>query len=147
VAEHAPQGKRGAYTSWIQTTATLGLFLSLMVILGTRTDRRSRAVCRLGLARSVHRLDPAAGRVGLDPPEHERVACLPKMKAEGKTSKAPLSESFGQWKNLKIVILALFGLTAGQAVVWYTGQFYALFFLTQRSRSMARPPTSWSRSP
>jgi MFS family permease len=67
----------------------------------------------------------------------ERVAAFQKMKAEGKTSKAPLTESFGEWKNLKIVILALVGLTAGQAVVWYTGQFYALFFLTQRSRSTA----------
>ena len=69
----------------------------------------------------------------MDPPVDERVARLPEDEGRGKFSKAPLTESFGQWKNLKIVILALLGLTAGQAVVWYTGQFYALFFLTQRS--------------
>jgi len=131
VAEHAPQGKRGAYTSWIQTTATLGLFLSLMVILGTRTLIGEAAFADWGwrvpfivsillLAVSVY--------IRLSMNESPAFA---KMKAEGKTSKAPLSESFGQWKNLKIVILALVGLTAGQAVVWYSGQFYALFFLTQ----------------
>jgi MFS family permease len=129
VAEHAPHGKRGAYTSWIQTTATLGLFLSLLVILGVR-EAWARRLRRLGLAHSVPGLDPAAGvsvwiRLSLN-----ESPAFQKMKAEGKTSKAPLSESFGQWKNLKIVILALVGLTAGQAVVWYTGQFYALFFLT-----------------
>ena len=131
VAEHAPMGKRGAYTSWIQTTATLGLFLSLMVILGTRTIIGEAAFADWGwrvpflvsillLAVSVY--------IRLSMNESPAFA---KMKAEGKTSKSPLSESFGQWKNLKIVILALIGLTAGQAVVWYTGQFYALFFLTQ----------------
>ena len=131
VAEHSPQGKRGAYTSWIQTTATLGLFLSLMVILGTRTLIGEAAFADWGwrvpfivsillLAVSVY--------IRLSMNESPAFA---KMKAEGKTSKAPLSESFGQWKNLKIVILALIGLTAGQAVVWYSGQFYALFFLTQ----------------
>jgi len=131
VAEHAPHGKRGAYTSWIQTTATLGLFLSLMVILGTRTIIGEAAFADWGwrvpfivsillLAVSVY--------IRLSMNESPAFA---KMKAEGKTSKAPLSESFGQWKNLKIVILALVGLTAGQAVVWYSGQFYALFFLTQ----------------
>ena len=131
VAEHSPAGKRGAYTSWIQTTATLGLFLSLMVILGTRTLIGEAAFADWGwrvpflvsillLAVSVY--------IRLSMNESPAFA---KMKAEGKTSKAPLSESFGEWKNLKIVILALIGLTAGQAVVWYTGQFYALFFLTQ----------------
>ena len=131
VAEHSPQGKRGAYTSWIQTTATLGLFLSLMVILGTRTAIGEDAFADWGwrvpfivsialLAVSVY--------IRLSMNESPAFA---KMKAEGKTSKAPLAESFGQWKNLKIVILALIGLTAGQAVVWYSGQFYALFFLTQ----------------
>jgi len=131
VAEHAPHGKRGAYTSWIQTTATLGLFLSLMVILGTRTAIGEEAFADWGwrvpfivsillLAVSVY--------IRLSMNESPAFA---KMKAEGKTSKAPLSESFGEWKNLKIVILALVGLTAGQAVVWYSGQFYALFFLTQ----------------
>jgi len=131
VAEHSPHGKRGAYTSWIQTTATLGLFLSLMVILGTRTAIGEAEFADWGwrvpflvsiflLAVSVY--------IRLSMNESPAFA---KMKAEGKTSKAPLSESFGQWKNLKIVILALIGLTAGQAVVWYSGQFYALFFLTQ----------------
>ncbi len=131
VAEHAPHGKRGAYTSWIQTTATLGLFLSLMVILGVRTYTGEEAFAEWGwrvpfivsillLAVSVY--------IRLSMNESPAFA---KMKAEGKTSKAPLTESFGQWKNLKIVILALVGLTAGQAVVWYSGQFYALFFLTQ----------------
>ena len=131
VAEHAPHGKRGAYTSWIQTTATLGLFLSLMVILGTRTAIGEEAFADWGwrvpfivsillLAVSVY--------IRMSMNESPAFA---KMKAEGKTSKAPLSESFGEWKNLKIVILALVGLTAGQAVVWYSGQFYALFFLTQ----------------
>ena len=131
VAEHAPHDKRGAYTSWIQTTATLGLFLSLMVILGTRTAIGEEAFADWGwrvpfivsialLAVSVY--------IRLSMNESPAFA---KMKAEGKTSKAPLTESFGEWKNLKIVILALIGLTAGQAVVWYSGQFYALFFLTQ----------------
>ncbi len=129
VAEHAPQGRRGFYTSWIQTTATVGLMLALMVILGTRLWigekefaawgwRIPYAMSGLLLAISVWiRL-----RLSESP-------AFARMKAEGKTSKAPLSESFGQWSNLKIVILALLGGTAGQAVVWYTGQFYALFFL------------------
>jgi len=131
VAEHAPQGKRGAYTSWIQTTATLGLFLSLIVILGTRTIIGEAAFAdwgwRIPFIVSVLLL---AVSVYIRLSMNESPA-FTKMKAEGKTSKAPLSESFGQWKNLKIVILALVGLTAGQAVVWYSGQFYALFFLTQ----------------
>ena len=131
VAEHAPQGKRGAYTSWIQTTATLGLFLSLMVILGTRTIIGEAAFAdwgwRVPFIVSILLL---AVSVYIRLSMNESPA-FTKMKAEGKTSKAPLSESFGQWKNLKIVILALVGLTAGQAVVWYSGQFYALFFLTQ----------------
>ncbi|HYC43144.1 MAG TPA: MFS transporter [Noviherbaspirillum sp.] len=131
VAEHAPHGKRGAYTAWIQTTATLGLFLSLMVILGTRTAIGETAFAdwgwRIPFLVSVFLL---AISVWIRLSMNESPA-FAKMKAEGKTSKAPLTESFGQWKNLKIVILALVGLTAGQAVVWYTGQFYALFFLTQ----------------
>jgi MFS family permease len=130
VAEHSPQGKRGAYTSWIQTTATLGLFLSLMVILGTRTAVGEAAFAdwgwRVPFLVSILLL---AVSVWIRLSMNESPA-FQKMKSEGKTSKAPLSESFGQWKNLKIVILALLGLTAGQAVVWYTGQFYALFFLT-----------------
>src|SRR5688500_3583342 len=131
VAEHAPQGKRGAYTSWIQTTATLGLFLSLLGILGTRTAIGEEAFAdwgwRVPFLLSVFLL---AISVWIRLSMNESPA-FAKMKAEGKTSKAPLTESFGEWKNLKIVILALVGLTAGQAVVWYTGQFYALFFLTQ----------------
>lgn len=131
VAEHAPHGKRGAYTAWIQTTATLGLFLSLMVILGTRTAIGEEAFTdwgwRVPFLVSVFLL---AVSVWIRLSMNESPA-FAKMKAEGKTSKAPLTESFGQWKNLKIVILALIGLTAGQAVVWYTGQFYALFFLQQ----------------
>ncbi len=131
VAEHAPHGKRGAYTAWIQTTATLGLFLSLIVILGTRTALGEAAFSdwgwRIPFIVSIVLL---AISVWIRLTMNESPA-FQKMKAEGKTSKAPLTESFGQWKNLKIVILALVGLTAGQAVVWYSGQFYALFFLTQ----------------
>ena len=131
VAEHAPHGKRGAYTAWIQTTATLGLFLSLMVILGTRTAIGEDAFADWGW-----RVPFIVSILLLGVSVYIRLSmnespAFTKMKAEGKTSKAPLSESFGQWKNLKIVILALIGLTAGQAVVWYSGQFYALFFLTQ----------------
>ena len=131
VAEHAPHGRRGAYTAWIQTTATLGLFLSLMVILGTRTAIGEEAFAdwgwRVPFIVSIALLGISV-YIRLQMNESPAFA---KMKAEGKTSKAPLAESFGQWKNLKIVILALIGLTAGQAVVWYSGQFYALFFLTQ----------------
>ena len=132
VAEHAPQGKRGAYTSWIQTTATLGLFLSLLVILGTRTAMGEPAFndwgWRIPFLVSILLLAVSVWiRLSLS-----ESPAFQKMKSEGRTSKAPLTESFGQWKNLKIVILALIGLTAGQAVVWYTGQFYALFFLTQQ---------------
>ena len=131
VAEHAPHGKRGFFTSWIQTTATLGLFLSLMVILGTRTAIGEEAFAawgwRVPFLVSVFLL---AISVWIRLSMNESPA-FAKMKAEGKTSKAPLSEAFAKWGNLKIVILALVGLTAGQAVVWYTGQFYALFFLTQ----------------
>ncbi len=132
VAEHAPHGRRGAYTSWIQTTATLGLFLSLLVILGVRTMLGEAAFAdwgwRIPFLVSILLL---AVSVWIRMTLSESPA-FQKMKAEGKTSKAPLAESFGQWKNLKIVLLALFGLTAGQAVVWYTGQFYTLFFLTQQ---------------
>ena len=131
VAEHAPHGKRGAYTSWIQTTATLGLFLSLMVILGTRTAIGEAAFADWGWrVPFIVSIALLAVSVWIRLSMNESPA-FKKMKEEGKTSKAPLTESFGQWKNLKIVILALIGLTAGQAVVWYTGQFYALFFLTQ----------------
>jgi MFS family permease len=131
VAEHAPHGKRGSFTAWIQTTATLGLFLSLLVILGTRTAVGEEAFnawgWRVPFLVSVLLLGISVW-IRLSMNESPAFA---KMKAEGKTSKAPLSEAFGQWKNLKVVILALVGLTMGQAVVWYTGQFYALFFMTQ----------------
>ncbi|CAN5129099.1 MFS transporter [soil metagenome] len=131
VAEHAPHGKRGAYTSWIQTTATLGLFLSLLVILGCRTvlgtEQFEAWGWRIPFLVSLVLLGISVWiRLKLN-----ESPLFQQMKAEGKGSKAPLTESFARWGNLKIVLLALFGLTAGQAVVWYTGQFYALFFLTQ----------------
>ncbi|MFU1999957.1 MFS transporter [Bordetella avium] len=131
VAEHAPHGRRGFYTSWIQTTATLGLFLSLLVILGVRNYIGEEAFrdwgWRIPFLISVVLLGISVWiRMQLnESPTFQR------MKEEGKGSKAPIAESFGQWRNLKVVLLALLGLTAGQAVVWYTGQFYALFFLTQ----------------
>jgi MFS family permease len=130
VAEHAPNGRRGAYTAWIQTTATLGLFLSLLVILFTREFTGPNFEVwgwRVPFILSIALL---AVSVYIRLSMNESPA-FKKMKEENKLSKAPLTESFGQWKNLKIVILALFGLVAGQAVVWYTGQFYALFYLTQ----------------
>ncbi|MBB3383440.1 MULTISPECIES: MFS transporter [unclassified Rhizobium] len=129
VAEHAPDNKRGYYTSWIQTTATLGLFLSLIVILIVQNALGKEAFAAWGwripfllscllLAISVWI------RLSLS-----ESPAFKKMKEEGKGSKAPLSEAFGQWKNAKIALIALLGLTAGQAVVWYAGQFYSLFFL------------------
>lgn len=129
VAEHAPHGRRGFYTSWIQTTATLGLFLSLIIILFTRTLTGEEAFrtwgWRVPFLVSVLLLGVSVWiRLQLsESPTFKR------MKEEGTTSKAPLSEAFGHWGNLKIVLIALFGLVAGQGVVWYTGQFYALFFL------------------
>jgi len=138
VAEHAPFGRRGLYTSWIQTTATLGLFLSLLVILFTRSwlgpafDTWGWRIPFLAsvvlLVVSVYiRMQLAESPVFLE------------MKAAGTRSKAPLTESFARWDNLKIVIFALLGATAGQAVVWYGGQFYALFFLTQVLKVDAQP--------
>ncbi|MFZ6820643.1 MFS transporter [Undibacterium sp. Ji22W] len=130
VAEHSPANRRGFFTSWIQTTATLGLFLSLLVILGARTAVGEEQFADWGWripfwVSALLLIISVWIRMSM----HESPA-FAKMKAEGKVSKAPLTESFGKWGNLKIVILALVGLTAGQAVVWYTGQFYALFFLT-----------------
>ena len=131
VAEHSPAHRRGFYTSWIQTTATVGLFLSLIVILSLRLGMTPETFAAWGwrvpflvsivlLAVSIWiRLQLAES------------PAFQKMKAEGTNSKAPLTEAFGRWENAKIAIIALFGGTAGQAVVWYTGQFYALFFLTQ----------------
>src|SRR6202453_549274 len=134
VAEHAPQGKRGLYTSWIQTTATLGLFAALLVVIGTRTAMGEDAFKLWGwripflvsivlLAVSLWiRLQLAESPVFL------------KMKAKGTTSKAPLDEAFGRWGKLQIVLIAVLGAVMGQAVVWYTGQFYALFFLEKTLR-------------
>ena len=129
VAEHAPAGKRGFYTSWIQTTATLGLLLSLVVILVTRTYLGEDVFQDWGwripfLFSSLLLIASMWIRLKLnESPAFQR------MVAEGKKSKQPLTDAFGRWKNLKLVLIALLGLTAGQAVVWYTGQFYALFFL------------------
>ena len=129
VAEHAPPGRRGFYTSWIQTTATLGLLLSLIVILGIRVNMGEQEFqawgWRIPFLASIVLL---AISVWIRLQMQESPA-FKKMKEEGTGSKAPLSEAFGQWKNAKIALLALFGLTMGQAVVWYTGQFYALFFI------------------
>ncbi|CAM8659508.1 proline/glycine betaine transporter [Comamonadaceae bacterium] len=130
VAEHAPYGRRGAYTSWIQTTASLGLLLSLLVILGTRTllgeDVFADWGWRIPFLLSIAMLGITVYiRLGLS-----ESPAFTRMKASGGGSQAPLAESFGKWGNLKKVLVALFGLTAGQAVIWYTGHFYALFFLT-----------------
>ena len=129
VAEHAPHGKRGAYTAWIQTTATVGLMLALMVILGTRLYLGEKEFAAWGW-----RVPYALSGILLVVSIWIRLKlsespAFTRMKSEGKTSKAPLTESFGHAGNLKIVVLALIGGTAGQAVVWYTGQFYTLFFL------------------
>ncbi len=129
VAEHAPEGKRGFYTSFIQTTATLGLFASLLVVIGTREAMGEEAFASWGwrlpfFASALLLLVSLWIRLQLnESPVYQ------KMKADGTTSKAPLTEAFGNWKNLRIVLIALLGAVAGQAVVWYTGQFYALFYL------------------
>ena len=134
VAEHAPHGRRGFYTAWIQTTATVGLMISLIVILATRTAIGEAAFADWGWrVPYIVSIVLLAISVWIRMQLHESPA-FTKMKSEGKVSKAPLSESFGQWGNLKIVILALVGLTAGQAVVWYTGQFYTLFFLERMAK-------------
>ena len=131
VAEHAPKNRRGYYTSWIQTTATLGLFMALLLILGIRTWMGEEAFGAWGwrlpfLLSAVLLIVSIWIRLRLS-----ESPVFQKMKAEGKASKRPLSEAFGNWANLKIAILALLGATAGEAVIWYGGQFYALFFLTQ----------------
>jgi MFS family permease len=129
VAEHAPQGKRGYFTSWIQTTATLGLFLSLVVIVTVQMMLGKEAFAawgwRIPFLLSCILLGVS---VWIRLKMNESPA-FKKMKEEGKGSKAPLTEAFGQWRNAKIALLALFGAVVGQAVVWYSGQFYALFFL------------------
>ncbi len=131
VAEHAPNHRRGFFTSWIQTTATTGMFLSLVVVAGTRAALGEELFnawgWRIPFLISVLLLIISVWiRLKL----HESPA-FTKMKTEGHISKAPIKEAFGRWKNLKLILLALIGLTAGQAVVWYTGQFYALYFLTE----------------
>src|SRR5208283_412338 len=129
VAEHAPPGKRGLYTSWIQTTATLGLFVSLLIVIGTRTaigeDAFKAWGWRIPFLVSLLLLMVSLWirmQLGESP-------VFTNMKKLGTTSKSPLAEAFGRWSNLKIVLTCLFGAVMGQAVVWYTGQFYALFFL------------------
>ena len=134
VAEHAPNHRRGLHTSFIQTTATLGLFAALLVVIGTRSIMGEEAFAdwgwRLPFLISLVLLAISLWiRLQLNESPVFR-----KMKEEGTTSRAPLTESFGQWRNLRLVLIALFGAVAGQAVVWYTGQFYALFFLERTMR-------------
>jgi MFS family permease len=131
VAEHAPANKRGYYTSWIQTTATLGLFMALLLVLGVRSGMGEGPFGDWGwripfLLSAILLIVSIWIRLKLN----ESPLFL-RMVEEGKASKRPLSEAFGEWKNLKIAIAALLGATAGEAVIWYGGQFYALFFLTQ----------------
>ena len=130
VAEHAPKNKRGFYTSWIQTTATLGLFMALLLVLGIRTSQGEPTFAAWGwripfLLSAILLAVSIWIRLKLN-----ESPLFQKMVAEGTNSKRPLSEAFGQWSNAKIAIFALLGATAGEAVIWYGGQFYALFFLT-----------------
>ncbi|MFK0094183.1 MFS transporter [Pseudomonas sp. NPDC090592] len=130
VAEHAPQGKRGFYTGFIQSTATLGLLLSLLVVLGSRYisgDQFETWGWRLPFLLSIVLL---AISTWIRMSMHESPAFV-KMKAQGKVSKSPIRESFTSWPNLKVVLTALFSINAGQAVTFYTAQFYVLFFMTQ----------------
>jgi predicted MFS family arabinose efflux permease len=134
VAEFAPQGKRGLYTSWIQTTATLGLFAALLVVIGTRTAIGEDAFKAWGwripfLVSLLLLIVSLWIRMQLD-----ESPVFMAMKRSGTTSKAPLAEAFGRWINLKVVLIALFGAVVGEAVVWYSGQFYALFFLERMLR-------------
>jgi MFS family permease len=130
VAEHAPDGKRGYYTSWIQTTATLGLFVALAVILSTRLTLGDATFKSWGwripfLISAILVFLALYIRIRM-----RETPLFSRLKASGKASAAPLRDSLGSGRNWKLILLALFGITAGQAVVWYTGQFYALFFLT-----------------
>ena len=141
VAEHSPPNKRGYYTSWIQTTATMGLFLALLLILGIRTSIGEEAFSSWGwripfLVSAL--LLVVTIWMGM---KLNEAPLFQKMLDEGKQSKRPLGEAFGEWGNLKIALAALFGATAGEAVVWYGGQFYALFFLTQTLKVPA--VTAW----
>jgi MFS family permease len=131
VAEHAPMGKRGLYTSFIQITATFGLFLSLLVILGMRFSLGTEAFEAWGWRIPFLLSAILVGISVYIRLQLQESPVFKEMKEQGKGSKAPLTEAFGKWPNLKLVILALLGATAGQAVVWYTGQFYSLYFLTQ----------------
>ncbi|MHA6198130.1 MFS transporter [Pseudomonas wadenswilerensis] len=130
VAEHAPPGKRGFHTGFIQSTATLGLLLSLLVVLGSRYisgDQFETWGWRLPFLLSIVLL---AISTWIRMSMHESPAFV-KMKAQGKVSKSPIRESFTSWPNLKVVLTALFSINAGQAVTFYTAQFYVLFFMTQ----------------
>src|SRR3984893_17171713 len=131
VAEHAPGNRRGFYTSWIQTTATLGLFLALLLILGIRTAMGEESFASWGwrIPFLVSALLLAVS-IWIRLKLNESPLFL-RMVEEGTQSKRPLTEAFGQWSNAKIALAALLGATVGEAVVWYGGQFYALFFLTQ----------------
>lgn len=142
VAEHAPANRRGFFTSWIQTTATLGLLLSLIVIMFTQiivnanfeSVTAADGTTLTAFAAWGWRIPFLVSAVLLGFSVYIRLRmhespAFQKMKTEGRTSKAPLREAFGEWRNVKIALIALFGLVAGQAVVWYSGQFYALFFL------------------
>ncbi|HEV3372177.1 MAG TPA: MFS transporter [Xanthobacteraceae bacterium] len=136
VAEHAPKNQRGFYTSWIQTTATVGLFMALLIVLGIRTSMGEQAFAGNGSLSDGWRIPFLLSAILLAVSIWIRLKLnespvFLKMKEEGRQSKRPLTEAFGQWSNAKIAILALLGATAGEAVVWYGGQFYALFFLTQ----------------
>ena len=129
VAEHAPPGKRGLYTGWIQTTANIGLLLSFIIIIGTRSwlgeERFLAWGWRIPFLVSILLL---AISVWVRTSLHESPV-FQRIKDEGKTSKAPIRETFGRWRNIKLMLASLFGLIGGQSTAWYTGQFYALFFL------------------
>jgi hypothetical protein len=136
VAEHAPKNQRGFYTSWIQTTATVGLFMALLIVLGIRTSMGEPAFAGNGSFSDGWRIPFLLSAILLAVSIWIRLKLAEspvflRMKEEGRNSKRPLTEAFGQWSNARIAILALLGATAGEAVVWYGGQFYALFFLTQ----------------
>jgi MFS family permease len=136
VAEHAPKNQRGFYTSWIQTTATVGLFMALLIVLGIRTSMGEPAFAGNGSFLDGWRIPFLLSAILLAVSIWIRLKLAEspvflRMKEEGRNSKRPLTEAFGQWSNARIALLALLGATAGEAVVWYGGQFYALFFLTQ----------------